>query len=125
VGELVGCNSEAQITSNLSSGNVTGVSRVGDPVGVNAINSHPAKVTASYATGDGDIWDFRTEVPYPALKVDLDGYGVATWQEVGNQGRDTYSASAVPATGPAAPTSVPTLDDGTEMDADSDGLIEV
>ena len=41
------------------------------------------------------------------------------------RGASTVSMAAVPATGPAAPTPVPTLDDGTEMDADSDGLIGV
>ena len=32
-----------------------------------------------------DYWDFGTSSEYPALKVDLDGDGTATWQEFGNQ----------------------------------------
>ncbi len=32
-----------------------------------------------------DYWDFGTGSDYPALKVDFDGDGTATWQEFGNQ----------------------------------------
>ncbi len=43
--------------------------------------------------GDDDLvpadgWDFGTANQYPALKVDRDGDGVATWQEFGTQIRD-------------------------------------
>ena len=37
------------------------------------------------ATGADDFWDFGTSRQYPALKVDFDGDGVATWQEFGKQ----------------------------------------
>ncbi|MCE2405681.1 MAG: hypothetical protein J4F43_11070, partial [Dehalococcoidia bacterium] len=37
------------------------------------------------ATGADDFWDFGTSSQYPALKVDFDGDGTATWQEFGRQ----------------------------------------
>ena len=36
-------------------------------------------------TGRDDLWDFGTSGQYPALRVDFDGDGVASWQEFGNQ----------------------------------------
>ena len=39
------------------------------------------------ATGIDDFWDFGTSSQYPALKADLNGDGVATWQEFGDQDR--------------------------------------
>ena len=36
-------------------------------------------------TGRDDVWDFGTSGQYPALKVDFDGDGVASWQEFGDQ----------------------------------------
>ena len=58
----------------------------------------------------------------------MDGDGVPTWQEFGNQGRDTSSAAPpVPPTGTPTPVPIPIsiLEDGASLDADSDGLIEV
>ena len=37
------------------------------------------------STGRDDFWDFGTSGQYPALRVDFDGDGVATWQEFGDQ----------------------------------------
>ncbi len=37
------------------------------------------------STGRDDFWDFGTSDQYPALRVDFDGDGVASWQEFGNQ----------------------------------------
>ena len=37
--------------------------------------------------GLADFWDFGTYGQYPALKIDFDGDGTATWQEFGSQGR--------------------------------------
>ena len=37
------------------------------------------------ATGADNFWDFGTGSQYPALKVDFDGDGTATWQEFGKQ----------------------------------------
>ena len=39
------------------------------------------------ATGIDDFWDFGSSTEYPALKVDLNGDGIATWQEFGDQDR--------------------------------------
>ena len=36
-------------------------------------------------TGEDDIWDFGASRRYPLLKADIDGDGVATWGEFGNQ----------------------------------------
>ena len=36
-------------------------------------------------TGKDDFWDFGTSSDYPALKMDLDGDGTATWWEGGRQ----------------------------------------
>ena len=37
------------------------------------------------STGTDDPWDFRMEDRYPALQVDLDADGEATWEEFGTQ----------------------------------------
>ena len=37
------------------------------------------------STGRDDFWDFGTSDQYPALRVDFDGDGVASWQEFGDQ----------------------------------------
>ena len=39
-------------------------------------------------TGKDDFWDFGSSSQYPLLKADIDGDGVATWQEFGNQERN-------------------------------------
>ena len=48
-----------------------------------------ADVDGNSATGAEDYWDFGTSSQYPALKVDIDGNGVATWQEFGRQRMNT------------------------------------
>ena len=47
-------------------------------------------------TGKDDFWDFGSSSDYPALKMDIDGDGTATWWEGGGQH------------GRAAPTATPT-----------------
>lgn len=37
------------------------------------------------ATGRDDLWDFGSSRQYPALRVDFDGDGVASWREFGDQ----------------------------------------
>lgn len=37
------------------------------------------------STGRDDVWHFGNSRQYPALKVDFDGDGVASWQEFGHQ----------------------------------------
>ena len=79
-------------------------------------------------TGVGDFWDFGTSQQYPVLKADVDGDGVATWREFGQQGRDP-SSIAPSATRPETPVPVTTpvaiVPAGQSLDSDSDGLIEV
>ncbi|MCY3569670.1 MAG: fibronectin type III domain-containing protein, partial [Chloroflexi bacterium] len=36
-------------------------------------------------TGNDDPWDFRESTDYPALQIDFDGNGTASWQEFGVQ----------------------------------------
>lgn len=57
-------------------------------------------------TGTDDFWDFGTSRDYPALKMDLDGDGVATWWEGGRQhGRVEPTPTPTPT---ATPTPTPT-----------------
>ena len=53
-----------------------------------------AENTADYSLSD--FWDFGTSGQYPALKVDFDGNGAATWQEFGNQRRDAPDPTPAP-----------------------------
>ena len=64
-----------------------------------------ADVDGNPATGAEDFWDFGTSSQYPALKADIDGNGVATWQEFGGQGR-TVPAPPVFTEGASATRSV-------------------
>ena len=43
-----------------------------------------------------DFWDFGTSGQYPALKVDFDGDGTATWQEFGSQRGDAPGPAPAP-----------------------------
>ena len=79
-------------------------------------------------TGAGDFWDFGTSQEYPALKADVDGDRVATWQEFGDQGRDPSSItpSVTPQETPAPVTTpISTSPARQGLDNDADGLIEV
>ena len=68
-------------------------------------------------TGKDDFWDFGTSSDYPALKVDVDGDGIATWWEGGGQHSrsaptptPTPTATATPtATSTATSTATPTI----------------
>ena len=55
------------------------------------------------ATGKDDLWDFGSSGQYPVLKADVDGDGVATWQEFGNQQGGGIDLILIP-----TPTSIPT-----------------
>ena len=59
-------------------------------------------------TGDDDVWDFSRPDQYPALKVDANRDGTATWEEFGPQGRIAGIQH-----------------DNGNYDKDADGLIEV
>ncbi len=50
-------------------------------LGIEGLENTPYHVLSDY-------WDFGTSSEYPALKVDFDGDGAATWQEFGNQRGD-------------------------------------
>ncbi len=69
----------------------------------------PTGYTGIYAawddTGAGDVWHFSSGSQYPALKVDLDGDGTATWQEFGRQrtGQSTPPPAEEPVQEPEAP----------------------
>ena len=63
----------------------------------------PTGYTGLYAGWDVDVdgdgsadapWDFGTSSEYPALSVDANGDGAATWRELGQQGRPAGSATS-------------------------------
>ena len=57
-------------------------------------------------TGRDDFWDFGSSNDYPALKLDVDDDGIATWWEGGSQhGRATPTSTPTPS---ATPTFTPT-----------------
>ena len=60
-------------------------------------------------TGVDDVWNFGTPGDLPALRIDVDGDGVATWWEAGSQhGREAPAPTPIP-TATAPPTITPTL----------------
>ena len=61
-------------------------------------------------TGVDDVWNFGTSSDLPALRIDANGDGVATWWESGNQhGRMAPTPTPIPtATAPPTPTITPT-----------------
>ena len=72
---------------------------------------------------DDDFWDFGADSQYPALKADLNGDGVATWQEFGPQGRPgPAQPAAIP---PPPPVVTPEPSPNGKYDTDGDGLIEI
>ena len=73
-----------------------------------------AENTADYSLSD--FLDFGTSGQYPALKVDFDGDGTATWQEFGSQDR------TAPTVEPAPHPTPPVEDNCVEMVA-ADGVI--
>ena len=111
VGGLVGYNPGIVTSSywdNETSGQRVGIGiEIGDGWSSNVLGNttaelqSPAGYTGPYQEWDvslgiegwgntphyslSDIWDFGTSSEYPALKVDFDGDGKATWQEFGNQ----------------------------------------
>ncbi len=73
-------------------------------------------------TGADDPWSFGSADQYPALQVDFDGDGIASWEEFGDQPRgEAGGGDGEPA--PATPTPTPSV--SRDYDADDDGLIEV
>ncbi len=59
----------------------------GSGVTTTALQS-PTGASGIYGTWSADHWRFGTAAQYPALAVDVDGGGEATWQELGHQLRD-------------------------------------
>ena len=53
-----------------------------------------AENTSDYSLND--FWDFGTSGQYPALKVDFNGDGTATWQEFGSQRGDAPGPTPAP-----------------------------
>ena len=117
VGGLVGTKDANRITDGYATGRVSGTSDVGGLIGVlddpgsvsysywdtltsgQATSDHgtgqttaqlqvPTGATGIYADWDDDRWDFGLADEYPALVVDFDGDGDATWEEFGYQLRE-------------------------------------
>ena len=75
-----------------------------------------------------NVWHFGNETELPALKVDYDGDGVATWQEFGEQPRRTGAALLQPFDPVLSQLGepVPRLQvPNGKYDTDGDGLIEI
>ena len=128
VGGLVGWNTSAgTITASYATGRVSGDSDVGGLVGRNlaatitashwdtltsrqATSDHgtgqttaqlqaPTDATGIYADWNDDVWNFGEDDEYPALAMDFDGDGDATWQEFGYQLREGPALIANPGQG--------------------------
>ena len=126
VGGLVGA-SGGPITTSYATGPVSGEVQVGGLVGLSpsgeihasywdtttsgqATSDHgtgqttaqletPTDATGIYADWDDDVWNFGEDDEYPALAVDFDGDGDATWQEFGYQLREGPTLTANPGQG--------------------------
>ena len=92
---LVGFGTSSRATSSYWDTEATGQSRsVGGTGQTTSALQTPTGYSGVYAdwnvdldddsTGD-DPWDFGTASQYPALKVDVDGNGTASWEEFGDQ----------------------------------------
>ena len=86
VGGLVGGLGSSTITASYwdatTSGQTTGDHGTGQTT---AQLQAPTDNTGIYADWDADQWDFGMTNEYPALVVDFDGDGDATWEEFGYQ----------------------------------------
>ena len=70
----------------------------------------PIANTGIYANWNILNWHFGTSNQYPAVKADLDGDGVATWEEFGRQVRQRPTPTPTPRpTAMPTPTPTPTL----------------
>ncbi|MCY3913922.1 MAG: cadherin domain-containing protein [Chloroflexi bacterium] len=115
-GGLLGGRSSGTITASYWDTATSGQSTSGGGVGQTTSGLQtPVGYTGIYAawnvdvdgvTGTDDPWHFGTGSQYPALKVDFNGDGTASWEEFGDQ-RPAADAGRV------------------DYDADDDGLIEV
>ena len=111
VGGLLGSGPSTDVTDSYWDTSATGwaTSSGGSGQTTNDLRS-PTEYSGIYSAWDVDIngddtgddpWDFGGADVYPALKVDFDGNGTASWEEFGSQ---RYAV---------------------DYDADNDGLIEV
>ena len=111
VGGLLGSGPSTDVTDSYWDTSATGLATSGGGTGqtTNDLRS-PTEYSGIYSAWDVDIngddtgddpWDFGGADVYPALKVDFDGNGTASWEEFGSQ---RYAV---------------------DYDADNDGLIEV
>ena len=98
VGGLVGhAMPHDRVTASYWDTETSGVTRGGGGAGrTTAALQEPTGYAGLYADWDVDVdvdgvpdapWDFGTPGAYPALSVDVDGDGAATWRELGPQGR--------------------------------------
>ena len=83
-GRTGGSNGRGQTTTQLQT-----------PTGYNGIYAAWNVDLDGNGTND-DPWDFGTASQYPALKVDFDGDGRASWQEFGYQVREGPALTATP-----------------------------
>ena len=95
VGGLVGLSSSGEISASYwdttTSGQTTGDHGTGQTT---AQLQAPTDATGIYADWDAAQWDFGGTDAYPALAVDFDGDGDATWAEFGYQLREGPTLTA-------------------------------
>ena len=111
------CNTDAPITNAGGSVNAHGTPKTSAELRTPTAHSTTADETYYRWNRDDDgeltdladeiVWDFGTSTQFPVLKADLDGDGVATVLEFGDQGRPGLMPTPV------------------DYDTDNDGLIEV
>ena len=148
VGGLVGRNLAGTITASYWDTSTSGLTTESSGEGkTTAQLQMPTGASGLYAdwnvdlNGDGtndDPWDFGTNSQYPALKVNFDGQGSASWQEFGYQLREGPTLTATAGGGQvvlewtavtashwtSAPSVTYTLtrDDGTTLETLGEGL---
>ena len=166
VGGLVGYDDGNTVRRSYATGRVSGSSNVGGLVGglgsgtitasywdtttsgqtagdhgsgqTSAQLQAPTDNTGIYVDWDADQWDFGETGEYPALVVDFDGNGDATWEEFGYQLRDgpvlttatdssqsklTWTAVDVSTWDPEPVLTYSVIrDDGTDVEAIASGL---
>ena len=107
VGGFAGYRYGARITASYWNVNAAGTTGIGDGISTGVRGKTRAELTAPTdyrgiyllwnrggnierlvdGVDGADMWDFGASDQYPALKVDFDGDGNATWEEFGDQPR--------------------------------------
>ena len=97
IGGLVGENSNGTVTASYWDTDTSGQTSSAGGTGQTTAQLQVLKDTSGlYADWNANHWDFGTASQYPALKVDFDGDGRASWPEFGYQVREGPALTATP-----------------------------